>query len=112
MSAITDTDYQQSIAAAVRAEFARKGCGTITQLARVIGMSRPTASSRWHGHTAYKSTELQTIAEFLGITAYDLNDSARKGDERSVSPAPGVARITPPREDAWAQPSRSRRRAS
>lgn len=113
MTGIADRDYQKSIAAAVRAEFGRDGSNTIAQLAKVIGKSRPTASSRWHGTSGFTAGELEDVARYLGISVYDLNDSARMGDgfgERDDTPE--VARITPPR-DVWAQPSRSRsRRAS
>ncbi len=111
MPANTDLDYQESIAAAVRAEFGRRGIRR-SELSNVIGRSRPTASGRWHGTTPYTADELDRVASFLGITPYNLNESAALGlrfaDE---NPAPEVARITPPRDD-WAQPSRSQRRAS
>lgn len=112
MSANTDLGYQESIAAAVRAEFARLGENR-TRLGEVIGKSRPTAAGRWHGTTPYKAEELDKVAQFLGITVYDLNDSAALG-ERFADSKPSrdeVARITPP-QDVWAQPARSTRRAS
>jgi hypothetical protein len=112
MTGIADTDYQKSIAAAVRAEFGRNNNNSITRLASVIGKSRPTASSRWHGKSGYTAGELDDIARYLGISVYDLNDSARMGDEfGSRNTSPEVARITPPQDD-WAQPARSKRRAS
>lgn len=113
MTGIADTDYQMSMADAVRAELTAAGCYTITGLSRVIGKSRPTASSRWHGHTGYTASELEDIASYLNVSPYDLNDAARMRVERKGRDGtPEVARITPP-QDAWAQPSRSRsRRAS
>jgi hypothetical protein len=114
MTGITDTDYQQSMADTVRGELSSAGCTTITHLARVIRKSRPTAASRWHGIAGYTAGELEDVATFLGITVYDLNDSARMRVERRGrdTSIPEAARITPP-QDAWAQPSRSRsRRAS
>lgn len=113
MTGIADTDYQTSLADAVRGRLAEAGCNTITHLAGVIHRSRPTAASKYHGQTGYTAAELQDIADHLGITVYDLNDSARRRAERREASAPEASRITPPQQDAWAQPSRARaRRAS
>lgn len=113
MTAITDIDYQESMADAVRGKLAEAGCNTITHLAKILGNSRPTAADRYHGRTGYTAGELDTIARALGITPYSINDAARaRAEDRLKSDKPEVARITPP-QDTWAQPSRSRsRRAS
>lgn len=103
------TDYQEAIAAEVRAAFGRNGKKR-SQLKVVIGRSRPTADASWEGRRAYTAAELDKVASFLGITVYDLNDSARFAESIS-SRSTEVARITPPQDD-WAQPSRSKRRAS
>lgn len=105
MSEITDLDYQQSIAAAVRAEFGRRGINR-TQLGQVIGRSRPTAAGRWHGTTPYAADELDKVARFLGITPYDLNESAELGNRFGESTPSARAAVTP--QDPWAQPTRSR----
>lgn len=112
MPEITDTTYQGSIAAAVRAEFSRLGFKQ-KDLASVIERSRPTAADKWYGRTSYTTKELETVSRFLGISPYDLNESAALGVRfADGAPVDEVARITPP-QDAWAQPSRSRsRRAS
>jgi transcriptional regulator with XRE-family HTH domain len=112
MTGITDMDYQQSMADTARGELSSAGCTTITHLARIIGKSRPTAASRWHGVAGYTASELEDIAKFLGITVYDLNDSARMRVERRGRDSlhSEASRITPPQQDAWAQPSRSRSR--
>lgn len=106
-------DYQRSIADAVRGKLAEGGISTITQLANIIGKSLPTAGGRWHGRTAYTAAELEDIARHLDISVYDLNDAARSRFERRGRDPYEAARITPPQQDAWAQPSRARaRRAS
>lgn len=107
MTAIPDMDYQQSIAAAVRAEFGRRGY-KLTDLSQVIERSRPTAAGRWHGQSPYVADEIDKVATFLGITPYDLNESAALGQRFAAGPHE-VARITPPR-DIWEQPARSRAR--
>lgn len=110
MSAISPS-YSKAIAAAIRAEFARRGLKQ-SNLASVIERSRPTAASRWHGETPYNAVELDLVASFLGLSPYDLNDSAALGDRFSGQQkvAPEAARITPTRIDTWAQPSRARKR--
>lgn len=111
MPATTDT-FSASIASAVRAELGRQG-KKLTDLTVPLGLSRPTISGRLNGHTPFTADELDKIASFLGLTAYDLIDSAALGRRfAEANPTPGAARITPP-QDSWAQPSRSRsRRAS
>lgn len=112
MSPITDT-FADSIASAVRAELGRQG-KRLTDLTAPLGLSRQTISGRLNGHTPFTADELDKVASFLGITAYDLIDSAALGKRFSdANPSPEAPRITPPQQDAWAQPSRSRsRRAS
>lgn len=109
MSEITALDYQESIAAAVRAEFGRRKL-IQSQLAAVIGRSRPTASTRWWGQTPYTAKELDQVAEFLGITPYYLSKSAEQARDLNPKDA-DPARITPAR-DIFAQPARAKRRAS
>lgn len=101
--------FSASIAAAVRAELGRQG-RKLNELTAPLGLSWPTVSGRLNGHTPFTSDELDRVAEFLGMSAYDLVDSAALG-RRIKASAPEVARITPP-QDAWAQPARSKRRAS
>lgn len=102
-----------SVASAVRAELSRQDKPK-TAIAAVIGTSRPTAYGRLRGDTPFTTKELGLVAEFLGMTTYDLMASAQMGDRfADGSPANEAARITPPRHDAWAQPSRAKaRRAS
>lgn len=112
MPANADT-FSASIAAAVLAELGRQGKKR-TDLTTPLGLSRPTISGRLNGHTPFTADELDKVASFLGITAFDLIDSAALGRRFSDSdPARETVRITPPQQDAWAQPSRARaRRAS
>jgi len=111
MSPNADT-FAASIAAAVLAELGRQGKKR-SHLSSPLGLSRQTISGRLNGHTPFTADELDKVASFLGLTAYDLIDSAALGKRFAESnPNPEVTRITPP-QDAWAQPSRSRsRRAS
>lgn len=111
MPATKDT-FSTSIASAVRAELGRQG-KKLTDLTAPLGLSRPTISGRLNGHTPFTADELDKVASFLGITAYDLIDSAALGRRfAEANPTPDASRFTPP-QDAWAQPSRSRsRRAS
>lgn len=109
MTTNADT-FSASIASAVRAELGRQG-RKLNELCGPLGLSWPTVSGRLNGHTPFTSDELDKVASFLGITAYDLVDSAALGRRFTDTDAPEVARITPP-QDAWAQPARSKRRAS
>lgn len=111
MPATKDT-FSTSIASAVRAELGRQG-KKLTDLTAPLGLSRPTISGRLNGHTPFTADELDKVAGFLGITAYDLIDSAALGKRFSDSTPThdDAARITPP-QDAWAQPSRSKRRSA
>jgi transcriptional regulator with XRE-family HTH domain len=110
MAANADT-FSTSIAAAVRAEMGRQG-KKFKELVAPLGLSYPTVSGRLNGHTPFTAAELDKVARFLGITAYDLIDSAALGGRFSESTKSSeVVRITPPQDD-WAQPSRSKRRAS
>lgn len=111
MPEITALDYQQQLAAAVRAEWGRLGLSR-TEHQRTIERSRPTALSRWEGTTSYTPAEIEKIAKRLGITPYNLNESAALGVRFADKPVDEVERITPPR-DVFAQPARSKaRRAS
>jgi transcriptional regulator with XRE-family HTH domain len=113
MSEITALNYKQQLAAAVRAEWGRLGLSR-TEFQKVIGRSRPTAASRWEGESDYIASELEKIASRLGITPYNLNESAALGVRFAESNTTDdeVARITPP-VDVYAQPARSKaRRAS
>ena len=110
MTATADT-FSASIASAVRAELGRQG-KRLNELVTPLGLSWPTVSGRLNGHTPFTADELEKVASFLGITAYDLIDSAALGRRFAESDStPEAARITPP-QDAWAQPARSKRRAS
>lgn len=108
MPATKDT-FSTSIASAVRAELGRQS-KKLTDLTEPLGLSRPTISGRLNGHTPFTADELSKVAEFLGITAYDLIDSAALGRRFAENnPTPEVERITPPR-DVFAQPARSKKR--
>lgn len=110
MTETADT-FSASIASAVRAELGRQG-KRLNELVAPLGLSWPTVSGRLNGHTPFTADELDKAARFLGLTAYDLIDSAALGRRFSESESgPEVARITPPQDD-WAQPARSKKRAS
>lgn len=58
--------YSAQVAAEVRAELARVGKG-LGDLAEIIGVSRPTAATRWNGGKGYTLDELYAIAVALDI---------------------------------------------
>ena len=99
-------DYTSAIAGAVRAEFARHG-KKLLDLAPVLGLSRPTTSGRWWGRTPYTTTELDKVAQFLGIDPYELSESAARG-ARNAERSPDSLDVTKPARDPLAQPARSR----
>lgn len=99
-----------SVASAVRAELSRQDKPK-TAIAAVIGVTRPTAYSRLRGDTPFTTKELGQVAQFLGMTTYNLMASAELGDRfADANPDSEASRMTPPQQDAWAQPSRSRSR--
>lgn len=106
MPANTDT-FSEEIVLAVRAEMGRKG-KKIHELVTALGLSRPTVSSRLNGHTPFTAEELDKVARFLGISAYDLIASAELGSGfRQRSTENEAAAFETP-QDPWAQPARSR----
>lgn len=111
MPANTDT-YSVSIANAVRAEMERRK-KKFYELCEPLNLSWPTVSGRLNGHKPFTLDEIEAAADFLGITVEDLHKSARLGDDATVRDAGAseALRITPP-HDAWAQPSRSKRRSA
>lgn len=108
MTEIADTeDFVSSIAGAVRAELGRQGKRR-SELAAVLGLSRPTVYGRLNGRTPFTSQELDQVARFLNISAYDLIQSAEMSSRftaTSAAPDP-VAR------DPFAQPARAKRGAA
>lgn len=109
MQANADT-FTESIASAVRAELERKGKKR-SDLIPVLRKTRPTISSRLNGHTPFTADELDKVATFLGITAFDLIDSAALGRRFAEgTPVDEASRVSPPQQDAWAQPSRAKAR--
>lgn len=63
--------FARRTAAEVRASLARKGW-TRTDLGGVLGVSAPTAASRWNGTTAYTLDELERIALALDVSILSL----------------------------------------
>ena len=106
MTANTDS-FTAEIAGAVRAEMGRRKLA-LHNLKEPLGLSWPTISGRLNGYTPFTSDEIDKIASFLGMTAFELISSA---NPRRTMVA-DVPRIAPPR-DTWEQPARStaRRRA-
>lgn len=99
----------QAIGAAIRAELARRGL-TITALTASLGLSRPTVIARLAGAYEFTHVELERAAEFMGISLFDLLESALMG-ERFAQAGPAVDRIFEEEPiDDWAQPPRAGRR--
>lgn len=62
----TNQTYSAQVAGEVRAQLARAGKDA-GDLASMLGVSRPTASSRWNGAKPYTLDELFVIAEALSL---------------------------------------------
>lgn len=108
MTANTDTGtFSHNIAGAVRAEFGRQGKQR-TELATVLGVSRPTAYSRYNGNTPFTAEELDKVASFLNISAFDLVESAGLAARFTGRTSDSVTAALPP-VDPFAQPARSKR---
>ncbi|MCK2025085.1 helix-turn-helix transcriptional regulator [Microbacterium sp. SSW1-47] len=99
----------KSIGAAVRAEAARAGKNH-SELAEALGVSRPTIAGRLSGAYEFKQGELEKISDLLGITPYNIIESAGLGQRfhSETADQSEVARVF--NRDAWAQPSRARAR--
>lgn len=107
----TSDRFSSSIVSAVRAEMGRQG-KKLNELVAPLGLSWPTISSRLNGHTEFTMSELDKVASFLGINAYDLIDSAALGERFADKTVVAEALPAAPR-DVFAQPARSKtRRAS
>lgn len=63
--------YARSVGAAVRAELVRRGLRQY-EIAPVIGRSQAAVSSRLSGDVALDVTELNLIAQHLGLPVADL----------------------------------------
>lgn len=103
---VAHTLSAKSIGAAVRAEAARVG-KSHSELAKELGVSRPTIAGRLSGAYEFKQGELEQIAAVLGITPYNIIESAGLGQRfHSTQPSQSeVDRVFTP--DAWAQPPRA-----
>lgn len=103
-----------TIGAAVKAEAARAGKHH-SELANVLGVSRPTITGRLSGAYEFKRGELEKIASFLGLTTHNILESAALGQRFAVAEttSEGQESVHPP--GTWAQPPRAlaaqRRRA-
>lgn len=105
---------QEELAAAVRAELARAG-KTSLDLVGALGVTRQTVNGRLSGAYVFSMEELGKVADVLGISAYNIVESAMLGRRFAeiATPPEEVERVFA--RDAWAQPPRAvaadRRRA-
>lgn len=67
----TTNTNQRITAAAVRSNLARTPI-TITQAAWALGISRSTLSRKVNGHTPFKTEEIRTLANLMGIHPAEL----------------------------------------
>ena len=67
----TSQTYPERVAAEVRAQLARAGKDA-GDLADILHVSRPTATSRWTGAKAYSLDELYAVSVALGIPVADI----------------------------------------
>lgn len=102
MPANADRTFVEEMAGAVRAWFGNKSKRP-GDLRVALGISLPTAYSRWHGRTPYSNDEIDKISDYLGISPYDITDLAR----RLASPAQPVEQ--PQQLEEFAQPARAKR---
>lgn len=73
--------YAQAIGSAVRAELSRVGL-SVASIAPVLSMSKTSLYARTQGREAFDYVELQLIADHIGISLFQLIESAevtRKG---------------------------------
>ena len=71
MQSTTAPGFARRVAAEVRASLARKALGK-SDLGRMIGVTPPTAASRWSGASAYTLDELERIALALDVSILSL----------------------------------------
>ena len=67
----TSQTYPERVAAEVRAQLARAGKDA-GDLADILHVSRPTATSRWTGAKSYSLDELYAVSVALGIPVADI----------------------------------------
>ena len=67
----TTNTNQRITAAAVRSNLARTYT-TITEAATELGISRSTLSRKVNGHAPFKSEEIRTLADLMGIQPAEL----------------------------------------
>ena len=67
----TSQTYPERVAAEVRAQLARAGKDA-GDLADILHVSRPTATSRWTGAKPYGLDELHAVSVALGIPVADI----------------------------------------
>ena len=82
MPANTDS-FTEAVAGAVRAELGRKR-KTVSELAIVLGSSRPTVSRRVNGKEPFDVAELEKVAGFLGLSVHDIFASAQADSNRAA----------------------------
>lgn len=107
MPANADRTFTEEMAGAVRAWFGKKN-KRAGHLAEALRISRPTAYSRWHGKTPYSNEEIDSISDYLGVSPYDIIQTARQ----MSAPAPAVEPVPEVEVDLYAQPARAKRGAA
>ncbi|CAN7219974.1 helix-turn-helix transcriptional regulator [Microbacterium foliorum] len=102
-------DFKDAVAGAVRAELARANRKP-ADLADALGVSRPTVAGRLSGAYPFTIPELDKVAALLGLTTQDIMLSAALTERFGTSRVDAITPLEKPRQDAWAQPARSRQR--
>lgn len=62
---------KDSLKRKIRIFCAERNC-TMSQVAKEIGISQPTLSSKLNGHTRFSANEIIGLAHLLGVTPNDL----------------------------------------
>lgn len=79
MQSTTAPGFARRVAAEVRASLARKEMGK-ADLGRILGVSAPTAATRWSGAQPYTVEELERIALALDMPVLSLVPEVEPGD--------------------------------
>ena len=89
-TAQTPATYSERVAAVVRAQFTKAG-RTADELADILEMPGPSALRRWSGTRPYLLSELDGVAQALGVSVASLLQLAEEGAERHGTDAPSPA---------------------
>ncbi|WP_433721104.1 helix-turn-helix domain-containing protein [Microbacterium laevaniformans] len=103
------SDVVRHVADAVRAEIARQKVKH-SEVAKALGVSRPTLNSRLNAKSAFGIDELDQVAQLLGFPTLRLIESALFGERLFDPVETKESNEVLPEPDPYAQPPRARAR--